>query len=45
MLKQITKLLNQTKSIKYISIKIDVNLTWIDHINDIAIKLIRVNTI
>ena len=45
MLKQITKLLNQTKSIKYVSIKIDENLTWIDHINDIAIKLKRVNTI
>ena len=27
-----------TKSVKYLGIKIDENLTWIDHINDIAIK-------
>ena len=28
-----------TKSVKYLGIKIDENLTWIDHINDTAIKL------
>ena len=28
-----------TKSVKYLGIKIDANLTWIDHVNDIAIKL------
>ena len=33
----------QTKSVKYLGIKIDENLTWIDHINDIAIKLNRAN--
>ena len=32
-----------TKSVKYLGIKIDENLTWIDHINDIAIKLNRAN--
>ena len=29
--------------LKYLGIKIDENLFWIDHINDIAIKLKRVN--
>ena len=32
-----------TKSAKYLGIKIDENLTWIDHINDIATKLNRAN--
>ena len=32
-----------TKSVKYLSIKIDENLTWIDHVNDIAITLNRAN--
>ena len=32
-----------TKSIKYLGIKIDENLTWIDYINDIAIKLNMAN--
>ena len=32
-----------TKSVKYLGIKIDKNLTWIDHINDIAIKLNKAN--
>ena len=27
-----------TKSVKYLGIKIDENLTWIYHINDTAIK-------
>ena len=31
-----------TKSVKYLGIKIDENLTWIDHINDTAIKLNRI---
>ena len=31
----------QTKSVKYLGIKIDENLTWIDHINDIAVRLNR----
>ena len=32
-----------TKSVKYLGIKIDENLIWIDHINDIAIKVNRAN--
>ena len=32
-----------TKSVKYLGIKIDENFTWIDHINDIAIKHNRAN--
>ena len=28
-----------TKSVKYLGIKTDENLTWIDHINDVAINL------
>ena len=32
-----------TKSVKYLGIKIDENLTWIDHVNDIAITLNRAN--
>ena len=34
-----------TKSLKYLGIKIDEALTWIDHINDTAIKLKRANVI
>ena len=32
-----------TKSVKYLGIKIDGNLTWIDYINDIAIKPNKAN--
>ena len=42
-LKRNSKKLYPTKSVKYLGIKIDENLTWIDHINDIAIKLNRAN--
>ena len=42
-LKRNGKKLYPTKSVKYLGIKIDENLTWIDHINDIAIKLNRAN--
>ena len=38
------KRLYPTKSVKYQGIKIDENITWIDHINDTAIKLSRANT-
>ena len=31
----------QNKSVKYLGIKIDENLTWIDHIDDIAVRLNR----
>ena len=37
------KRLYPTKSVKYLGTKIDDNVTWIDHINDIAIKLNRAN--
>ena len=40
-----SKRIYPTKSVKYLGIKIDENLTWIDHINDIAIKLNRANAI
>ena len=33
------------KSVKYLGIKIDENLTWIDHINDTVIKINRANAI
>ena len=34
-----------TRSVKYLGIKVDENLTWIDHINDIAIKLDKASAI
>ena len=34
-----------TKSVKYLGIKIDENITWTDYINDINIKLNRANAI
>ena len=37
------KRLYATKSVKYLSIKTDENLTWIDQINDTAIKRNRTN--
>ena len=42
-LKLNSKRLYPTKSLKYLVIKIGENLNWIDHINDIAIKLNRAN--
>ena len=36
---------DSTKSVKYLGIKIDENITWTDHINDINIKLNRANAI
>ena len=39
----IGKRIYPTKSVKCLGIKIDEKLTWIDHINDIAIKLNRAN--
>ena len=37
------KRLYPTKSVKYLGIKIDENLTWINHINDAAIKVNQTN--
>ena len=34
-----------SQSVKYPGIKIDENLNWKDHINDIAVKLNRVNPV
>ena len=39
------KRLYPTKSVKHLGFKIDKNLTWIDHINNIVIKLNAVNAI
>ena len=41
-LKLNSKRIYPTKSAKYLGIEIDENLTWIDHINDIAIKQFKV---
>ena len=34
----------QTSSVKYLGIKIDQRLNWLDHINNIAIKLNKANS-
>ena len=39
------KRLYPSKSVKYLGIKIDKNLNWKQHINDIAIKLNRANAL
>ena len=45
-LKLNSKRIYPTKSVKYLGIEIDENLTCIDHINDIAIKqLNRANSV
>ena len=37
--------LNPFQSVRYLGIKIDQNLNWKDHINDIAVKLNRANAL
>ena len=37
------KRLYSTESVKYLGVKIDANLTWQDHVNDLSIKLNRFN--
>ena len=37
------KRLYPTESVKYLSVKIDKNLSWQYHVNDLSIKLNRVN--
>ena len=37
------KRLYPSQSVRYLGIKTDQNLNWKDHINDIAVKLIRAN--
>ena len=35
------KKLNPTECVKYVGVKIDTNLTWQHHVNDLSIKLNR----
>ena len=37
------KRLYHTESVKYLDVKIDTNLTWQHHVNDLSIKLNRDN--
>ena len=37
--------LHPTNNVKYLGIKIDENFNWKHHVNDVPIKLLRVNTI
>ena len=39
------KRLYPTESVKYLGVKIDANLTWQHHINDLSIKLNRANAL
>ena len=39
------KRLYSTESVKYLGVKIDANLTWQDHVNDLSIKLNRANAL
>ena len=39
------KRLYPTKSVKYLGVKIDTNLTWQHHVNDLSIKLNRANAL
>ena len=34
-----------TESVKYLGVKIDTNLTWQHHVNDLSIKLNRANAL
>ena len=43
--KQQRKNLSTSKSVKYLGIKIDENLSWKQHIHDILIKLNRANAL
>ena len=39
------KRLCPTKSVKYLRVKIDINLSWQYHVNDLSIKLNRANVL
>ena len=39
------KRLYPTESLKYLGVKIDTNLTWQHHVNDLFIKLNRANAL
>ena len=40
-----SKRLYPSKSVKYLGVKIDTNLTWQHHVNDLSIKLNRANAL
>ena len=44
-IKSCGKRLYPTESVTYLGVKIDANLTWQHHVNDISIKLNRVNAL
>ena len=39
------KILYPTESVKYLGVKIDTNLTWQHHVNDLSIKVNRANAL
>ena len=39
------KRLHPTESVKYLGVKIDTNLSWQYHVNDLSIKLSRANAV
>ena len=42
-IKSCGKRLYPTESVKYLSVKIDTNLTWQHHVNNLSMKLNRAN--
>ena len=42
-IKLCSKRLYPTESVKYLSVKIDTNLTWQHHVNNLSMKLNRAN--
>ena len=44
-IKLCSKRLYPTESVKYLGVKIDTNLTWQHHVNDLSIKLNRANAL
>ena len=39
------KRLNLTESVKYLGVKVDANLSWQYHVNDLSVKLNRANVL
>ena len=39
------KRLSPTQNVKYLGVKIDTNLSWQYHVNDLSIKLTRANAL
>ena len=44
-IKLCNKSLYPTESVKYLGVKIDINLTWQHHVNDLAIKVNKANAL